>query len=100
MRTVMDREGDVVFSRDTTLDGTVSGSARVTSGTLLKMMGTITGDLILEPSSVVELRGTVNGNVTNMGGRLEIYGVVKGQVSARFGQTTVDPQAVVTAVHK
>jgi hypothetical protein len=38
--------------------------------------------------------------VTNMGGRLEIYGVVKGQVSARFGQTTVDPQAVVTAVHR
>ena len=81
-------------------DGTVSGSARVTSGTLLKMRGTITGDLTLEPSSVVELRGTVNGNVTNMGGRLEIYGVVRGQVFARFGQTAVDPQAVVTAVHK
>ena len=64
------------------------------------MRGTITGDLTLEPSSVVELRGTVQGNVTNMGGRLEIYGVVRGQVSARFGQITVDPQAVVTALHK
>jgi hypothetical protein len=42
MRTVTDLEGDVVFSRDTVLDGTVSGSARVTSGTLLKMRGTIT----------------------------------------------------------
>jgi cytoskeletal protein CcmA (bactofilin family) len=93
-------EGDVVFSRDTMLDGTVSGSARVTPGTLLDLRGMIAGDLTLEPNSVVELRGTVNGNVTNIGGRLEVYGVVNGSVFARSGQTTVDPKAVVAAVHR
>lgn len=101
MRTVRTNlEGDVVFSRDTTLHGTVSGSARVTPGTLLDLRGVIAGDLTLEPNSVVELRGTVEGNVKNIGGRLEIYGVVNGSVFAHSGQTTVDPKAIVAGVHR
>jgi hypothetical protein len=91
-------EGDVIFRSDTDLRGTVTGSVRVERGIKLELRGTVAGDLSLAKDSTVELRGTVKGNVTNRGGSLNVYGVIKGRLTTDAGTSGLFSKSIIDGV--
>ena len=88
-------EGDLVLEDGLQLQGMVTGNTNVKNGGTLELRGTCLRNLFLEEGAEVQLYGTVVGSVTNRGGRLLIYGVVKGDVRTLAGETWIDPKAVI-----
>lgn len=80
------------MTSDTELRGMVIGNLTVSQGTLI-LTGVVCRDLYVEEHGIVELRGMVGGDAVNRGGRLHIYGMVKGRVNDLGGETSADPQA-------
>ena len=61
----------------------------------LSLTGTCAADLRVEADGIAEIGGTVLGSVHNDGGRVWLYGTVKGDLRALAGSTVVDEDAVV-----
>ena len=76
-----------------TVDGVVEGDATVAPGTRLCLNGMITGNLTIEADAACELRGTVIGSVINIGGELQVFGLIQGSLVRQGGRTTVDSRA-------
>ncbi len=71
-----------------------SGDVTVLSRGELTLHGMYCRQLVIQPGGQAIVHGMVVGRVTNLGGRLEIYGVV-GSVAGLAGETYVAPSAVV-----
>ena len=88
-------EGDLRLEDSLCLQGMVTGDTHVVAGALLELHGMCCRDLSLEAGAEVLLHGTVVGSVVNRGGKLSIYGVVKGDATTLAGETVVDSNAVI-----
>lgn len=86
-------EGDMKISDELTLNGSVSGTATVTTGGYLILNGMVGQDLVLEKDSKVELFGSVAGNIYNRGGELTIHGIVEGALYKNAGVIVIYPEA-------
>ena len=96
MRIINDKiEGDTIINEDTQLNGMIVGKTTVAEGIQLELNGMIVGNVVVEKNSAVYLCGEVVGNVVNEGGRLEVFGIVKGKVLRKDGDTFVDSKAIV-----
>jgi hypothetical protein len=95
MRTTDDKiDEDMSISDAFTVHGMLSGDVTVLSRGELTLHGMCCRQLVIQPGGKAIIHGLVVGRVTNLGGRLEIYGVV-GSVAALAGETYVAPSAVV-----
>ena len=88
-------EGDVAVEGDFQLDGMINGSAYVKQGGRFYLKGMVVGGLTVEEGGHAEVRGMVNGDATNVGGTLEVYGMVLGAVRGSSVSTFVDSNAIV-----
>jgi len=101
MRTITDTIGGDATIRDAvTLQGMVVGDVVVVAGGYLDLYGTCCRNLKIEKDGVVNLYGTVSGDVTNDGGRLDVHGVINGQLVEIAGHTRVQSGASVAGVRR
>lgn len=87
--------GDQVVGDDTRLEGVVLGDMKVVAGGSLVLDGVCWGSLDIDPGGEAHLEGFVKGNVSNHGGRLQITGVIWGDLREHAGDTVVEPGAIV-----
>jgi cytoskeletal protein CcmA (bactofilin family) len=88
-------EGDVAVKGDFQLNGMITGGVSVKRGGRFYLNGMVVGGLTVEEGGHAEVRGMVNGDATNVGGTLEVYGMVRGAVRGPSASTFVDSNAVV-----
>lgn len=88
-------EGDLRIDGDFVLRGMVTGTVTVTDGGYCELHGVIGKDLIVEPGGIVTLHGMVIRDVFNLGGDLEIFGMIHGALHDQKGSTLVDAEAVI-----
>lgn len=86
-------DGDMKIGDELTLNGSVSGTATVTTGGYLILNGVVGQDLVLEKDSKVELFGTVTGNIYNRGGELAIHGILEGALYKNAGTIVIYPES-------
>jgi len=95
MRTINDKiDGDMSISDAVTVHGMLAGDITVLSRGELTLYGMCCQQLVIQPGGQAIVHGMVLGRVTNLGGRLEIYGMVGGVVGLA-GETYVAPSALV-----
>jgi hypothetical protein len=90
-------EGSVVVigPKPTEMIGLVRGDLFVRDKSTCEVTGMVTGTLIAERTGKAILRGMVGKNAKAVGGDLEIYGFVVGDVVNENGRVFVDPGALV-----
>jgi len=90
-------EGGVVVigPRPTQMIGLVRGDLFVRDGSVCEMTGMVTGNLLAERTGKVVLKGLVNKDAKAVGGDLEVYGMVVGNVVNEGGRVYVDKQSLV-----
>ena len=71
--------GDVAFSENSNVRGTIGGTATVGPGIEVNIRGTIERDLVIEKGAVANVRGTIRGDVYNRGGTLNLKGTLQGR---------------------
>ncbi|HET6349135.1 MAG TPA: hypothetical protein VFH88_08635 [Candidatus Krumholzibacteria bacterium] len=86
-------EGDLHLTDSLALYGMCTGDIVVESGGVLHLYGMCAGDLCVQPGGAIVIYGMCTGTVVNSGGRLEICGMVVGNVEKNAGTTTVQPGA-------
>jgi cytoskeletal protein CcmA (bactofilin family) len=108
--------GDLLVTGELTVTGTVTGTIYVHSDGLLVLLGVAEegvvvldggyarisgtiGRLLVGPGGRAALTGTALGSVTNDGGRLMIDGTVRGRVTTKSGDTSIAPNAAVSAAY-
>lgn len=87
--------GDQVVSDDARLEGVVLGDMKGVADGSLVLDGVCWGSLDISPGAQAHLEGFVKGNVSNHGGRLQITGVIWGELREHAGNTVVAPGAIV-----
>ncbi len=81
-----------------TLIGMTDERIVVADGGVLILLGGCSQDVVVEPGGAAYVYGLVIGNVLNLGGYVEIYGVVGGYAyTESSGDTQIDPDAIVVA---
>lgn len=93
-------EGPILIDCEVTCHGMIVRQATVAAGGILHLHGMVTGDLIVEPGAEAHVYGMVNGTVRNLGGLVEIHGMVDSIVSAPEGLTAIAPSARVKDVRR
>jgi cytoskeletal protein CcmA (bactofilin family) len=88
-------EGDVAVNRDFQLNGMIVGNVSVKQGGRFFLNGMVVGKLTVEEGGHAEVRGMLNGDAMNVGGTLEVYGTVGGEVQGPAASTLIGPNAVV-----
>jgi hypothetical protein len=61
----------------------------------LILRGIVTGSVYIEENATAFIHGIVFGNVTNNGGQLKHYGVIKGKLNRIAGETVTWPNSVI-----
>ena len=102
MRIEHDRiEGDVeLLDADLELHGVAAGNITVGTGRTLLLYGVCNGSIAVQEGGTALLQGTVNGNVTNFGGRVEIFDTVHGNLYDLAGETTIHEGAALKGERK
>jgi hypothetical protein len=90
-------EGSVVVigPRPTTMTGLIRGDLFVRDNSVCDVTGMISGNLLAERTGKAVLRGLVTKSCKAVGGDLEVYGLVLGDVMNDGGRIYVDKGAVV-----
>lgn len=90
-------EGSVVVigPRPTTMTGLIRGDLFVRDSSVCDVTGMISGNLLAERTGKAVLRGLVTKSCKAVGGDLEVYGLVLGDVMNEGGRIYVDKGAVV-----
>lgn len=88
-------EMDFSCLENTVIDGVISGSVTVHEPAELVLNGVISGSLNVNKNTYVRLNGIVNGDVTNVEGKLDIYGIINGRLLTDNGETFVHKEAIV-----
>lgn len=73
------------------ISGSLRGNLIVGSFAEVELRGLAVGNVTVLGSGRLTIRGTVHGDVTNSGGRLEVFGRINGHLRERAGLTTVHP---------
>ncbi|KHF38011.1 hypothetical protein [Halalkalibacter okhensis] len=74
------QEEDMVIECDTLLTGTFNGNLTVLPGAKLCLDALLHGDLYLKKNSIVTIQSTIVGNIYNEGARVELMGLVEGEM--------------------
>jgi hypothetical protein len=90
-------EGSVVVigPRPTTMTGLVRGDLFVRDSSVCEVTGMVSGNLLAERTGKAVLKGLVTKSCKAVGGDLEVYGLVQGDVVNEGGRIYVDRGAVV-----
>jgi hypothetical protein len=90
-------EGGVVVigPRPTQMIGLVRGDLFVRDASVCEVTGMVTGNCLAERTGKVVLKGLVNKDAKAVGGDLEVYGMVVGNVVNEGGRVYVDKQSLV-----
>jgi len=90
-------EGGVVVigPRPTQMIGLVRGDLFVRDASVCEVTGMVTGNCLAERTGKVVLRGLVNKDAKAVGGDLEVYGMVVGNVVNEGGRVYVDKNSLV-----
>ena len=83
-------DGDVEFTGESKFYGIIKGSVKVLDGAVIRFNGMVEKNLTVEQGGYAVINGMVKGNVINDGGKLEIYGYIKGVVKELSGKTYID----------
>ena len=75
--------------------GQISGDVFVRGSSTLILHGIIRGSVWVEDQGAAFIHGMVSGDVTNNGGRVKHYGMIKGKLNKLAGETVVHPRALV-----
>ena len=86
--------GPVTLSENTELWGTILGDVRVSASCKLEVKGRIEGDVTVEKDALLQVDGAVIGDVQNAG-RVEVYGILRGQVVDYDGEIYIDERAMI-----
>ena len=86
-------DGDQHLTDHLALYGLCTGDVVVEADGELHLYGMCAGDIELKPGGALCLYGMCNGDVVNTGGRVEISGLVVGNVEKKGGTTTILPTA-------
>src|SRR5436190_9990488 len=90
-------EGGVVVigPRPTQMIGLVRGDLFVRDASVCEVTGMVTGNCLAERTGKVVLKGLVNKDAKAVGGNLEVYGMVVGNVVNEGGRVYIDKQSLV-----
>lgn len=86
-------EGDVRITDHLALYGMCMGDIVVEAGGELHLYGMSAGNIEVSAEGVLCIYGMCTGDVMNNGGRVEISGMVVGNVEKNSGTTTILPTA-------
>jgi len=75
--------------------GLVRGDLFVRDASVCEVTGMVTGNCLAERTGKVVLKGLVNKDAKAVGGDLEVYGMVVGNVVNEGGRVYIDKQALV-----
>lgn len=75
--------------------GQILGSVFVKGKSTFILHGIVRGNVWIEENGSAFIHGIVTGNVTNNGGIVKHYGLIKGQLNSLSGETIIHPKAVV-----
>ncbi len=70
--------GSLEMTSDGTVRGMIGGDVLVASGVHATIKGMVAGDVIVERGASVRITGMVSGRVVNLGGTVEVRGMVAG----------------------
>jgi len=87
-------DGPVTLTENTELWGTVMGDVTVSASCKLEVKGSVQGNMVIERGAAVYVDGSVIGDVKNAG-RIEVYGILKGQIIDAGGEVYIDDRAMV-----
>src|SRR5207247_5252413 len=90
-------EGGVVVigPRPTQMIGLVRGDLFVRDASVCEVTGMVTGNCLAERTGKVVLKGLVNKDAKAVGGDLEVYGMVVGNVVNEGGRVYIDKQSLI-----
>ncbi len=90
-------EGGVVVigPRPTQMIGLVRGDLFVRDASICEVTGMVTGNCLAERTGKVVLKGLVNKDAKAVGGDLEVYGMVVGNVVNEGGRVYIDKQSLI-----
>lgn len=75
--------------------GVHEGNIYVFGGSTLILRGIVKGSIYIEETGSAFIHGIVTGDVTNNGGRLKHYGVIKGRLNRLAGETVIWPRSII-----
>ena len=75
--------------------GVHNGNIYVFGGATLILRGIVKGSIYIEDNATAFIHGIVFGDVTNNGGRLKHYGVIKGRLNRLAGETIIWPKSII-----
>lgn len=75
--------------------GQISGDVFVKGSSTLILHGIVRGNVWVEDQGTAFIHGMVSGNVTNDGGRVKHYGMIKGKLNKLAGETVVNPRSLI-----
>lgn len=88
-------KGDVRVEGRRTVHGMITGSVFVDIGGTLVLHGMVCKNVVISNGAEAIIHGMVVGDVENLGGVVEVFGMINGSVIERGGRTRVAPNAIV-----
>jgi len=85
----------VLGPRPTNMPGLIRGDLFVREKSLCEMTGFVSGSVLSEATGKVVIKGMVAKDVKAIGGDVEVYGYVVGDVICESGRVYVDPKSLV-----
>jgi cytoskeletal protein CcmA (bactofilin family) len=82
-------------SETAVVHGRIVGDVFTRGSSTFILHGIVKGNIWIEDNASVFIHGMVAGDVTNNGGTLRHYGMIKGNLHKLSGQTIVHPRAVI-----
>ena len=85
----------MIGPRPTQMIGLVRGDLFVRDASVCEVTGMVTGNCLAERTGKVVLKGLVNKDAKAVGGDLEVYGMVVGNVVNEGGRVYIDKNSLV-----
>ena len=77
------------------IHGQIFGDVFVRGKATLILHGIVRGNVWVENHGSAFIHGLVTGDITNNGGRVKHYGLIKGRINQLAGETIVHPRALI-----
>ena len=85
----------VLGPRPTHMPGLIRGDLFVREKSFCELTGMVSGSVLSEPTGKVVVRGLVGKDVKAIGGDVEVYGYVVGDVICESGRVYVDAKSLI-----
>ena len=70
--------GDLIMDGDGRVSGMIAGDVIIRSGCDVRISGMVAGDVIMEQGASAWISGMVSGRIIDPGGRVRVFGMVRG----------------------